>query len=233
MHAIPHAEVTFYQLSWQLLCTRRCDAQNRGDKILTNPHLVHMSVSYTQTPKFIKLLQTNLTIINTVWITVCRLNVNVTGRLLSVIVLVFDYVSLWVTDLLQGLRAWPRVHDSTHAHTIQSEMHQSINKVWLSTTSRRFPPAVRLWGIFSEWGQLLHTHGRMCCQGAEEKKHRTDWLHDPTCVREELGCDNDFGRPEETLHSCQIIVYTESSPYASVEIIGKETRGCSQWKGFM
>lgn len=41
----------------------------------------------------------------------------------------------------------------------------------ISDTSSRFPPAVRLWGIFSQWDQLLHIHSRMCCQRAEEKKH--------------------------------------------------------------
>lgn len=74
-------------------------------------------------------------------------------------------------ELLIYLRAWPRVHDTTHAHTTESvEMHESINKVPLSSPSRRFPS--RFWGIFSQWGQLLHIHGRMCCQRAEEKKHR-------------------------------------------------------------
>lgn len=56
----------------------------------------------------------------------------------------------------------------------------------------------------------------------EGEKGLTDYMIQHVCARSWVCCDNDFGRPEETLHSCQIIVYTESSAYESVEIIGKK-----------
>lgn len=58
------------------------------------------------------------------------------------------------------------------------------------------------------------------CAAREGKRKRTDYMIKHVCARSWVCCDNDFVRPEETLHSCQIIVYTEFG--LCVQIIGKK-----------